>query len=643
MRVTPMRNKFHKRNISKLSAKFTMLFFTIFLINLNSFATEIDSDWVKNTFEKIDSLNIKDPALALELAQKTLNEQGENLSNFDRVALLSKIAQHHYFLGHLTQSKAVIERAATLKPDYKSEAGIFLLMMHGAVIDEMGSSDKAMDLYLRAVKNSKETENVALQAESYSYIANSYAMRQNHIKSLEFFHKAYLLFDQLGKELDLSYLKIQMSKEYAYLGDDIKAVSYAVEAVNYLNEHELFFDEIFAQNALARIYLRLEEYQKAEKTFNQIIILSTKLQKESYAFLAYIGLAKVYNYTNQNIKARTYWKKYQKKDTTFLTPFEKMDNYLLETKLEIAENNIPLAEQATKKFETTLNQLEKDRTLFWQIALLDLKVKIALVKGDYKLAYEALYKTRDLQKFYNNIEREKVRSKYKVIFDTDQAILKNQILSRDNQLDKIALENAQQKQWIQTLIIIIISMLLLMLVFFIIRQNITSKALHKLANTDSLTELANRRFTFHYGEKKLAEAKKEDLAFSVIIFDVDHFKKVNDTYGHAGGDIALKELSSSASAYVRANDILGRIGGEEFLLVLPNTTADKAIEIAERIREAIELNTMLINEQTVCITASFGVVSLSNKLQSFNEIFQEADSALYEAKNKGRNRVIKAR
>ena len=70
-----------------------------------------------------------------------------------------------------------------------------------------------------------------------------------------------------------------------------------------------------------------------------------------------------------------------------------------------------------------------------------------------------------------------------------------------------------------------------------------------------------------------------DIRNSVIIFDVDHFKRVNDTYGHAGGDIALKELSCSASTYVRANDILGRIGGEEFLLVLPNTPVDKAIEI----------------------------------------------------------------
>ncbi|MBU2972279.1 GGDEF domain-containing protein [Pseudoalteromonas sp. C2R02] len=637
-----MRNNYKKTSLAKLIANISILFITLLCLIHNSFATETHSEWLIKKFKEIDNLNIKDPALALELAQKTLNKHNKNLSDFEKIGLLSKMAQHNYFLGHIKQSKKIIEKANALGPDHKSEAGIFLLMMHGAVIDEMGSSDKAMVLYLEAVKNAKETENFALQAESYSYIANSYAMRQNHIKSLEYFHKAYILFDQLGKELDLSYLKIQMSKEYSYLGDDDKAISFALEAVSYFNKHSLFFDELFAQNALARNYLRLKEYKKAETAFNQIIKLSAKLKKENFAFIAYIGLAKVYNYTRNNKESRFFLNKYREKNTKFLTPFEKMDNYLLETKLEIAENNIEKAEQAAKKFESILIHLEENKTLLWRIALLDLKAEIGVLKGDYKLAYDALYKTRDLQRFYSNSEREKVRSRYKVIFDTEQAILKNQLLSRNNQLDKVALESAQQKQWIQTLIIILISLILLMLVFFLIRQNITSKALHKLANTDSLTELANRRYTFSYGESKLVLAKKENAAFTVIIFDIDHFKKVNDTYGHAGGDIALKALSASASTYVRENDILGRIGGEEFLLVLPNTPIGKATAIAERIREAIEQKIIQINEHNLNITASFGVATLTDKQQTFNDIFQDADLALYQAKEQGRNRVIKA-
>lgn len=300
-----MRNTFYLINLSKVLPKVLMLLLVFLCINHNSLATEVSAIWWQKTFSEIDNLNIKDPALALELAQKTFQKQKGNLSDKNKVILLSKMAQHHYFLGQLAKSKKVIDQANKLNPDYKSDAGIFLLMMHGAVIDEMGSSKQAMKLYLQAVNNAKETENLALEAESYSYIANSYAMRQNHIRSLEYFHKAYILFDQLGKELDISYLKIQMSKEYSYLGDNKKAVSFGLEAVDYFNENKLFFDEVFAQNVLARSYLLIKEYKKAEASFNQIIKLSKKLKNDNYAYKGYIGLTKVYTYTNQNKKSQS--------------------------------------------------------------------------------------------------------------------------------------------------------------------------------------------------------------------------------------------------------------------------------------------------------------------------------------------------
>jgi len=150
--------------------------------------------------------------------------------------------------------------------------------------------------------------------------------------------------------------------------------------------------------------------------------------------------------------------------------------------------------------------------------------------------------------------------------------------------------------------------------------------------------LANRRFIFNYAEHKLAFAKKDNLTFSLIIFDIDHFKLVNDIHGHAGGDIALISIAKIANEYVRNQDILGRIGGEEFLLVLPKTSSIAALAVAQRIRLAIEENDFLINDKHVRITASFGVAELSHQ-EEFNDIFQSADKALYQAKTSGRNLV----
>lgn len=228
------------------------------------------------------------------------------------------------------------------------------------------------------------------------------------------------------------------------------------------------------------------------------------------------------------------------------------------------------------------------------------------------------------------------------MFDTDQALLKNKLLERDKQLDKSALENAAQQQKLQSLLISAMSIFALALIFFIYHQRKNSKILHKLANTDALTELANRRYTFIYAENMLAQSKKYQQSFAIIIFDIDHFKKINDTYGHTGGDIALKGISDIANEYVRSNDILGRIGGEEFLVILPNTSSKQAYDIAERIRQGIEKADITLGDEIVNISASFGISQLTQNQPNFNQIFHEADIALYQAKNSGRNCITLA-
>ena len=303
-----------------------------------------------------------------------------------------------------------------------------------------------------------------------------------------------------------------------------------------------------------------------------------------------------------------------------------------------------MAQEKIKDVETTLLTMDKVSVLSWQIRALTLKADIAEFNDDYKSAYQL---EKEILVFYKSIqsnEREQFRSKYKVMFDTDQALLKNQILEsekqlleRDKQHSKVALKNVEQQQKLQISLIITISLFALGLLFFIYRQRRNSAILYKLANTDALTELANRRYSFKYAESMLLQAKQNKENFAVIIFDIDHFKKINDTYGHAGGDVALKIIAAIASEYVRGQDILGRIGGEEFLVVLPNTSVKQAFDVAERIRKAIVDKDIILDGKVVHISASFGISQLAQNLPNFNQIFHEADIALYEAKNSGRN------
>lgn len=172
-------------------------------------------------------------------------------------------------------------------------------------------------------------------------------------------------------------------------------------------------------------------------------------------------------------------------------------------------------------------------------------------------------------------------------------------------------------------------------------------ALHKLklklenqANTDYLTKLANRRCFFYQADKAFSFSKRHGVPLSLLIADIDHFKKINDTFGHHAGDEVLKALSIFLSNNIRNEDTISRIGGEEFAFLLPGTPLDAAHLLADRLCEAVSKHLFNVGKSHINLTLSIGVTDLSNDDTKFHALFHRADDALYNAKNRGRNQVI---
>ena len=163
--------------------------------------------------------------------------------------------------------------------------------------------------------------------------------------------------------------------------------------------------------------------------------------------------------------------------------------------------------------------------------------------------------------------------------------------------------------------------------------------LENMANTDSLTGLSNRQSFLHRAEKEFSRARRYARPIAAVMIDVDHFKRINDQYGHAVGDIVLRQVSAICQSSLRGSDLLGRIGGEEFVLLLPDTPLSNAIFVAERMREQLEATPIEVDNLVIRITASFGVASLIDADINFNSILERADVAMYHAKHDGRNKV----
>jgi len=164
--------------------------------------------------------------------------------------------------------------------------------------------------------------------------------------------------------------------------------------------------------------------------------------------------------------------------------------------------------------------------------------------------------------------------------------------------------------------------------------------LFRAANIDGLTQLYNKKYFVDVLSKEFSFSKRNNQPLSLMMIDVDHFKKINDTYGHMAGDLVLKCVGQYLQKNLRLENIGCRYGGEEFAIILRNVTGDQALAIAERLRTSIEQEKINYRGKTIQITVSIGIATLQEEnFDTIDDLIQKADEFLYEAKESGRNRT----
>ena len=163
--------------------------------------------------------------------------------------------------------------------------------------------------------------------------------------------------------------------------------------------------------------------------------------------------------------------------------------------------------------------------------------------------------------------------------------------------------------------------------------------IYRLTIIDGLTQTYNKRYLLESLEREITRARRHSRELSVLIFDIDHFKHVNDENGHLAGDVVLKEVALSVQGRIRRDELLARYGGEEFVVVLPETGLEGAKVLAESLRAKVQDTPIMFQADRISITISIGCASLTDEDRTMTELLQRADERLYEAKRSGRNRV----
>ncbi len=163
--------------------------------------------------------------------------------------------------------------------------------------------------------------------------------------------------------------------------------------------------------------------------------------------------------------------------------------------------------------------------------------------------------------------------------------------------------------------------------------------IYRLTIVDGLTQVHNKRYLYEALERELIRGRRHNRDLAILMFDIDHFKRINDLHGHLAGDFVLKELARIVQSRIRRDEVFARYGGEEFCIILPETMLEGAVELAERLRQQISEHTFVFQQDKIKATISIGCAILSDEDRNAGELLKRADERLYQAKNSGRNKV----
>lgn len=296
-------------------------------------------------------------------------------------------------------------------------------------------------------------------------------------------------------------------------------------------------------------------------------------------------------------------------------------------------------DEALQRFSAAEPLIRQDGNLRYLAWLQDARAAALAAKGNHDMAYQELRRYIATHVKLDDLLREQSSARLRIAFDTERKEAENRRLLNEQSLKDRELSALQEARRWQSLVMILGGILFFVLLVLGVRQIQRARRLHVLAMTDELTQLPNRRHIQTLGKEAITRARTDNTPLSVLVFDIDYFKRINDGYGHLVGDQVLSRVAHASQAVLRQFDRVGRTGGEEFLVILPGTPLEKAAQVAERLRAGVAALSMSDIAEDLVVTISIGVAELIDEDADLRALSRRADNALYRAKAAGRNRV----
>jgi diguanylate cyclase (GGDEF)-like protein len=508
-----------------------------------------------------------------------------------------------------------------------------VLNCQGETLQTIGENNQASDLYAQAAAIATQAHDDQMLAEVLFSSGYLRGLRGEYAVGLSELRRAQTLFEQQHMPQHALTALASIAIIYNRMGDYAEAAHLYERALEEQHRAGLKREEAVTLHNLGRAHENLQEWDAAHDDFAGSLELSRQLDYVRGQAYALRGLATVANAQgNPNLAMKLLDRASEAQqhtpDTRLLAQIDLARGIALH-QLKRLKESAAILEQALLVFRQA-DSLGELTPTYDALAAVDADL------GDWRSAFD--YRTL-AQSTSNRLLRDQLDQRFatlKVEFDTAAREQENELLTRENEANQKALSQQQRAGNLRTAVVVLTALLLAVLVWLAVHQRRSTQRMRALAMTDELTGVPNRRAVLGLLAQLL---RRSATPTSILIMDIDHFKSINDRHGHLIGDETLRAMTANLREAVAEPAVFGRLGGEEFAVLLPATDLGQAITIAERLRERvmrIDLSRWLGDRH---ITVSIGVATSAPTRDSISVILRRADAALYAAKDAGRNCV----
>lgn len=514
-----------------------------------------------------------------------------------------------------------------------------ITLCHSWFLQLTGDISGAMQGYTKSVKSAYENEDIKLIADARSLRGALHSYIGDFSEALDDLVTAQGLYESLNLTGWANVNLSDIATSFRRYGDPESAIKY------YSKLKELYVkngNKEQVANVTSDIGIALDEMGEHEQAIENFRSSYQYFKEHNLNLIAAINATNIaYSLIQLNRlnEAETYLKE-AAQEITENEPAAYSFLKLFLGKIRFQQGRYQEALDELSASENAFRVMHNDRGL---IQLLQLKSDIYASLGDLPQAYNTLQQFVVITKKVDDNTSAHQTTELKVKFDTSWIESENKRLIDSQKSKEQELALLEKNKSLQLIILLLTGCILAIVSLFAYKQVHRNRHLQTIALTDYLTQLPNRRHIYAQAELYFQQALKQQTPLSVIIFDADHFKKINDNFGHEIGDQALLTIAEACQALTADRNLIGRIGGEEFLILLPNTDVNQVWQLAHELQTLITRYGAINLPVELKLTVSAGVATLHPELgkqdDSFARLLKRADNALYEAKNAGRNCV----